>query len=288
MPELPEVETVARELAALLPGKKVRSAKIIDHTRIALDRPGRLRGRIIGDVRRLGKWVIVTFEGKETATCAPLYLAVHLRMTGRLIVVDRTPTPSALKDKAHKHVRALFVLEKGALLFIDPRRFGVLELLESLAPLQPAGIDPTGDDFSAARLGALLQGSGQELKTWLMRQDRLVGLGNIYASEILYRARLAPSTLAGDLDAGEVGRLHRATCQILSQAIKHCGTTFSDFQGARGSIGSYQRYLAVYGREGQPCKKCSAPISRVVQQQRSTFFCARCQPSADEPQSHSP
>ena len=124
----------------------------------------------------------------------------------------------------------------------------------------------------------LLGTSAQPLKAWLLRQDRLVGLGNIYASEILHAARLSPFAGAGSLNGREVRRLHSATRRILQRAIRNCGTTFSDFQDARGASGSYQRLLAVYGRDGEGCRRCRATIERVVQQQRSTFYCPGCQP----------
>ena len=140
----------------------------------------------------------------------------------------------------------------------------------------PDGVEPLSPELTPAVYAGLLDGSAQPLKPWLLRQDRLVGLGNIYASEILHAARLSPFREAGSLDRNEVRRLHGATRRILERAIRACGTTFSDFQDARGVEGSYQRYLAVYEREGRPCRRCRAPIERVVQQQRSTYYCPQC------------
>ena len=136
------------------------------------------------------------------------------------------------------------------------------------------------DAFTPQALSKALRHSQQPLKTWLLRQDRLVGLGNIYACEILFAARLNPQQPAGSLTRADVGRLYRQTRAILARAIDNCGTTFSDFQGVRGSIGSYQRFLKVYRRQGQPCPRCGSIIDKLVQQQRSTFYCPTCQKSA--------
>jgi formamidopyrimidine-DNA glycosylase len=279
MPELPEVETVVRQLAALVRGRVVRGLRICDRERLRPSRPGRLRGRRIRAVHRLGKQIVLDCEAPDRPL---LHLAVHLRMTGRLLWRERAPSPA----DGVSHLRALLRLDRGALAFCDTRRFGTLQLAEDLATLRPLGFDPLQQRLTAATLGRMLQGSPQQLKTWLLRQDRLVGLGNIYAAEILHRARLHPCRVAATLTPAEVKRLRDATVAILRRAVEHCGTTFSDFQGAHGVTGAYQRLLAVYGREGEPCPRCGAPVARLLQQQRSTFYCRRCQGGADPP--HSP
>jgi formamidopyrimidine-DNA glycosylase len=199
------------------------------------------------------------------------FLAVHLRMTGRLLI--------GAHDTSPKHLRARLVLDEGAVLFVDTRRFGTLEVYENLEQASPAGVDPTTADFTIERLTALLKRgrSEQPLKPWLLRQDRLVGLGNIYASEICFIARLDPRRAASGLNADEIRRLHGATCEVLSAAIDACGTTFSDFQDAHGVTGSYQQFLSVYGRNGLPCRSCDRSIDKIIQAQRSTFFCSHCQ-----------
>ncbi|NJN63501.1 MAG: hypothetical protein HC882_00595 [Acidobacteria bacterium] len=136
-------------------------------------------------------------------------------------------------------------------------------------------------DWACRSFNRLLRNARQPLKTWLLRQDRLVGIGNIYASEILHEAGLDPFRAGGELEPVETRRLHRALKAVLRRAIRYCGTTFSDFQDAHGVTGSYQTRLRVYGREGEPCKRCGAPIVRVSQAQRSTYYCsARCSPDA--------
>ena len=277
MPELPEVETIARQLAPALQGRMVRGLTVLD-PRLSLPPARAVVGRQVGAVGRLGKQVVLRLDAGpgQGPRLGPRWFVVHLRMTGRLLW-QPDPVPASLP-----HTRARLRLEGGALLFVDPRRFGTLALLDSLVPAQPRGLDPLAPEHSVERLAALLAGAGarQPIKAWLMRQDRLVGLGNIYASEVLFRARLDPRREAGRLRSGEIARLHAALVAVLRAAIAHCGTTFSDFQDAHGVTGSYQHFLQVYQREGLPCPRCAAPVRRLVQQQRSTFFCPRCQRGA--------
>jgi formamidopyrimidine-DNA glycosylase len=193
-------------------------------------------------------------------------------MTGRLVWSD------SVKKAEPEHLRARLLLDGGGgVLFYDVRRFGTIKLHRSLDEARSTGVDPLDRAFSAAGLRRLLGQSQQAIKPWLLRQDRLAGLGNIYASEILFEAGIDPMREAGSLTRDEASRLHRSMRRVLKRAIRHCGTTFSDFQDARGLTGSYQRYLKVYGREGEACSVCGGPLQRVVQQQRSTFFCPRCQ-----------
>jgi len=269
MPELPEVETVARQLAPCVVGRTVRGLQILDPRLRAVPTP-RVRGREIVSVGRSGKRVLVELS-RARREGSPLWLAVHLLMTGRLFWDE------AGQGRARKHLRARFRLDRGALLFDDARRFGTFAWYRTRDESLPRGIDPLSAELTARGFEALLRGSAQNLKAWLLRQDRLVGLGNIYASEILHSARLSPLRAAGSIDRVEAGRLFRSTRKILERAIRNCGTTFSDFQDARGVEGSYQRHLAVYDREGRRCRRCRTPVERVVQQQRSTYFCPGCQ-----------
>lgn len=269
MPELPEVETVARQLVPHVVGRVVRQFRIHDPLLRTAPTPA-LRGRRILDVRRSGKRVLFALDGGPRRR-APLWLAVHLRMTGRLLW--------SAQSVARDHLRARFALDRGELVFVDTRRFGTFHWFSSADEARPDGVDPLSRGLTPLRFHALIGDTRQSLKAWLLRQDRLVGLGNIYASEILHDAGLCPLRVASSLDADERRRLLRSTRRILRRAIRACGTTFSDFQGARGVEGSYQRYLAVYGRAEQPCGNCGEPIRRVVQHQRSTFYCPRCQTS---------
>jgi formamidopyrimidine-DNA glycosylase len=269
MPELPEVETVARQLRPVLTGRRVERLRILDPL-LRTARVPPLAGRRIESVRRSGKQVLIGFGPRDRGD-APLWLAVHLRMTGRLLWTDE----SGPDERAH--LRARFALDRGRLLFRDTRRFGTFRWFDSERAAAPAGIDPLDPALDAGLLQRLVAGARQNAKAWLLRQDRLVGLGNIYASEILHAAGIDPRRDAGSLDARAVARLHAATRRILRRAIDACGTTFSDFQDARGVEGGYQRYLRVYGREGERCRRCRGLVVRAVQQQRSTFWCPGCQ-----------
>ncbi|MBT3221479.1 MAG: bifunctional DNA-formamidopyrimidine glycosylase/DNA-(apurinic or apyrimidinic site) lyase, partial [Proteobacteria bacterium] len=265
MPELPEVETVARQLAPTLKGQKLLKVDFLD---TKLERtfwpPGSLpaafplAGRSIGNVQRIGKQVVLTLEEPGQK---PLWLAVHLRMTGRLVFDVEPQEP--------KHLRARFKLDGGELLFFDTRRFGVIKLHQEMAELVPTGIEPLSNELTSPRLASLLKKSRQPIKTWLLRQDRLVGLGNIYASEILFACAIHPERAAGSLSECEIRRLRRATRAILRRAISHQGTTFSDYRDSRGNKGSFQNLLHVYGKGGEPCKKCETLLVRLVQSGRS-------------------
>ena len=267
MPELPEVETVARQLQRRIQGQCVFGLRILDE-KLRVSPAPRLKGLQVARVDRFEKQVRIRFEGAGR----PRWLLVHLRMTGRL--------HWSTEGEAPKHVRAIFTLERGRLLFIDTRRFGTFTWVGDACEFDRPGVDPTMDAFTPERLKTLLEKSRTPLKPWLLRQDRIVGLGNIYASEILWRAGLSPRRRAGRLRPSEIAKLHEAVRSIIERAIENCGTTFSDFQDTDGSIGSYQRFLKVYGREGEPCPRCGSAIARLVQQQRSTFFCPACQRTA--------
>lgn len=267
MPELPEVETVARQLEPCLVGRRVRRLRVLDPL-LAPERPPSVAGREIGSVRRSGKQVLIGF-GPGARDARGWWLAVHLRMTGRLLWTPGRPP--------QEHLRATFGLDSGTLAFVDTRRFGTFKWFREQADAEPAATDPLDRRLTARRLKRLIGASDQSLKAWLMRQDRLVGVGNIYASEILHAARLSPLRSTRTLDDPAISALFRQTRRILRKAIRACGTTFSDFQDAHGVTGSYQNYLEVYEREGAPCRRCGDAIRRIVQQQRSTYFCPGCQ-----------
>lgn len=269
MPELPEVETVARGLSPLLVGRRVKKLEVFDQ-KLAV-KPRQLpRNRAIQSVQRHGKEIVLDLCD-TAARPARLWLCVHLRMTGRLIWMPPPYSPP------ERHLRARIALDQGDLLFIDARRFGTLRLLHDLTDAFPPGLEPLSPEFTPTIMAGLLGQSTQEIKPWLLRQDRLVGLGNIYASEILFAAKISPLRPAGSLSKAETRRLHNNTRRILERAIKYCGTTFSDFQDGRGQSGRFRRFLKVYGRDGAACRRCGQPIERIVQQGRSTFYCPSCQ-----------
>lgn len=269
MPELPEVETVARQLAPKLRGRMVKEFLILDPKLKGLKSVA-LKGARITDVFRMGKKVVIAFK---LATGTERFLGVHLRMTGRLIWVAKQT-----RGKVDtRHLRARIVFDKGELRFIDARRFGTLEIVNNLEELKPQGIEPLSRDFDSITLSAMMLKSKQPIKVWLLRQDRIVGIGNIYASEILFDSKISPLRKTHRTKPNEAEKLVKSTIKILQKAIDSCGTTFSDFQDSRGEIGNFQSFLKVYDREGQPCKSCKSPIKRLVQAQRSTYYCSICQ-----------
>lgn len=281
MPELPEVETVARKLSPQITGEVVQSWEVYD-SRLNFPRKSKVLSQAsIAEVKRLGKQVLIQCD--DPASC---YLAIHLRMSGRLFWSAGKPeslkrdfekyqTDFSLKSQAHLRIRFLF--QNGALLFVDPRRFGTVALSNKIDTFLPKGVEPMSSEFSPSCLKQLLAKSPQPIKTWLLRQDKIVGIGNIYASEILYHAAIHPERSVASLSGAEVLALHRAIKAILAKAIKNCGTTFSDFQSTLGETGSFQRHLKVYQREDEVCKRCDGVVTRAVHAGRSTFCCVGCQ-----------
>ncbi len=271
MPELPEVETIVRELDAALPGRTVRDVRIFRADALGGVPPAAfraaLRGRRVRGVARRGKFLLFHLEPEA-------WLVGHLRMTGKFIVSRPPPAPEP-------HHRAWFELDDGSvLIFQDLRCFGTLAVVERLADhagLAALGLDPFSPRCTAAWLAAALAASRAPLKHWLMDQSKLAGLGNIYVAEILYAARLSPLRPAASLAAAEVARLYRAIRRILRKAIHKSGTTIRDYRRVDEQTGEFQNFLRVYGKAGQPCPACRTPIARLVQQQRSTFYCPTCQ-----------
>lgn len=265
MPELPEVETVRRELAPWLTGEEIRRARRVD----APAGPkyhglGRARGQRILAVGRRGKFLLMPLsKGDE--------LIVHLGMTGALSRV-----------RPRDHVRVALTLSDSRLYFRDPRRFGrfmVLRpdertLLPTLAALGPEPLEP---EFTPAVLAAGLARTRSAIKTVLLHQRAVAGVGNIYADEALYRARIHPETPACTLSRARVTRLCGAIVEVLQAGLTDGGTTLSDYRRVDGTAGEHAEALLVYGREGEPCIRCGRTLRRVVLGQRSTTFCARCQ-----------
>lgn len=273
MPELPEVETIRSDLAPELTGRTVARVRI-SKPDIILNMSARafsraLRGRRIESVQRRGKYLLVELDDGRL-------LQVQLRMTGRFAIGRK-----AARDAGFDHIAARFQLDDSRTLYYDDvRRLGGFQLLEArewAAVEAELGPEPLEPSFTAARLRERLGGRRAPIKNVLLDQRRLAGVGNIYASEALHRARIDPKRPAGELDRDEVGRLHRAIRRVLRGAIAKAGTTFRDYRAVNGRSGSFQTSLRVYGKEGEPCERCRTPIERIVQAGRSTFFCPACQ-----------
>jgi formamidopyrimidine-DNA glycosylase len=273
MPEMPEVETVRRRLAPVLEEATIERAEIVDPR---LTRPvapafvaDRLVGETVATVDRRGKYLLWRLASGRT-------LVVHLRMTGSF---RHAPT-GELPDDAHR--RATLGLDTGAEVgYRDVRRFGTWELLDE-GHLQPylsarLGPEPLAPSFSAARLARLTEGRRAPVKAFLLDQRRLAGIGNIYADEALWRARIHPLRPTGELDADEIARLHRAVRAALRRGVELQGSTLRDYVTPDGDGGGMQDEFHVYGRLGEPCDRCGRPIERIVVGGRGTWFCPRCQ-----------
>ncbi len=275
MPELPEVETIVRGLARDVRGLRIEAVTVLRPDLIEGEagefERGAARARI-GTVERRAKNIV--FHLEENAPDDRLI--VNLGMTGRLLVMD-----PASEEPAHLGVR--FQLEGGrVLLYQDVRRFGRLQLLSSEAweaRSSALGYEPLDAAFTPTALYELARSSRVAIKSWLMDQRRVVGVGNIYASEALFRARISPRKAARRLTRAEATRLHQAIVEVLTEAIEFRGTTLLDYRDSAGEKGDFSRRLRVYGREGEPCVVCGSPIVRIVQGGRSTFYCRVCQRS---------
>lgn len=270
MPELPEVETVARDLNGVLVGRSivsgsVRWPKTIAYPTVA-EFEREIRGRRIVAVRRRGKYVVLELEDG--------FLLVHLKMSGRLQV-----QPSTSPEEGHTH--AVFGLDGGQQLrFRDARKFGRIYLVADEAQVTGRlGPEPLAKDFALADFAKLLEGRTGRLKSLLLNQEFLAGLGNIYADESLFAAGLHPLRKANTLTPQEQAKLYEAIRKVLGSAVKGRGTTLNDrgYLDAQGQPGTYQEQVAVYGRTGEGCLICGTAIERIVLGGRSTHFCPRCQ-----------
>ncbi|MGZ8688217.1 MAG: bifunctional DNA-formamidopyrimidine glycosylase/DNA-(apurinic or apyrimidinic site) lyase [Gaiellaceae bacterium] len=277
MPELPEVETVRRGIAPVLEGGRIERAAILDPRLVRPFDPQLVAGELVGErvstVERRGKYLVVRFEEGRA-------LLIHLRMTGSL----RHGLRGALGEDPH--TRAVLSMDNGSdVAYRDVRRFGTWELFErgDVGPYLAArlGPEPLGPSFSANRLGARLHGRRAPLKSALLDQRTLAGLGNIYVDEALWHSRLHPLRPAGSLDGEEVRCLHRALRKVLRLGIERQGSTLRDYATPDGGYGSMQDEFRAYGRAGEPCDRCGAELERIVVAGRGTTFCPLCQALSD-------
>lgn len=277
MPELPEVETVVRGLREVLPGRGIVGIRLGKTDFI--DNPAAigelLPGRRIAGVERIGKFIHLRLapNGSNDPE-APSHLIVHLGMTGRLVV-------RSADEPAPPHTHVYFELDDGReLRYTDIRRFGQMFLApdSKLAELR----ERLGEDalkISAKEFRRRLAGRRARIKSLLLDQSVLRGVGNIYADESLWRARLHPTRLAATLTDREIDRLRQMLQRVLAEAIRLRGSSISDFVDSDGQPGGYQKWHRVYAREGKPCYRCKALIQRVLIAGRSSHFCPRCQPA---------
>ncbi|HJQ51033.1 MAG TPA: bifunctional DNA-formamidopyrimidine glycosylase/DNA-(apurinic or apyrimidinic site) lyase [Gaiellaceae bacterium] len=274
MPELPEVESVRRQLEPALVGRRFDRATIDDSRLVRPYDPAEvaaeLEGERVAAVERRGKYLIVRFESGRV-------LLIHLRMTGNVLHGPR----DSFQDLPHR--RAVVTLDDGSdVAYRDVRRFGTWLLLEpdEAEPYLGArvGDEPLDTLFTAAKLGERLAGRRTSLKAALLDQRTLAGMGNIYVDEALWRARLNPLRAAAGLDGAELRRLHRGIRAALEHGLARQGSTLRDYRLPDGSGGSMQDEFRVYGRRDEPCDRCGTPISRTQVAGRTTWFCPTCQP----------
>jgi formamidopyrimidine-DNA glycosylase len=272
MPELPEVETIRRQLAPLVEGRTLERVEILDARWCRPLAPSELsdaiRGRRVERLARRGKYLLWDLSDD-------VHLAQHLRMTGT-VLCDPDPEPV--------HARVRVELDRGPrLVVVDPRRFGTGELLLGGAALERffearLGLEPFDERFTGAHLRALARGRTAPIKAFLLDQRRVAGVGNIYADEALHRAGIHPLRPAGRLSGAQHERLRDAVVWALRAGIEARGATIDDFRHVDGVWGSFQDRFRVHRREGEPCAGCGATIVKLVVAGRGTYVCERCQP----------
>lgn len=269
MPELPEVEVTRLSFADRIAGARILSARTGKPLRWALGcDPARLAGRTVRGVRRRGKYLLMDLDEGM--------LLLHLGMSGSLSFTNAAPPAGA-----HDHFD--LVTSRGVLRLNDPRRFGAVVYArsesapEAVKLLRRLGVEPLGEDFDAQAFHAALQSRQAPIKQVLLAGDIVVGVGNIYASEALFLAGIRPTTRASRISLERATRLHAAVRDVLARAVEKGGSTLRDFSNAQGESGYFQLEANVYDREGLPCRACETPVRRIVQGQRATYYCTRCQ-----------
>jgi formamidopyrimidine-DNA glycosylase len=275
MPELPEVETVARGLRAVLPGRRILGVRLgktdfIDDPSLLEQQ---LPGTTVSGIRRFGKFLVVDLQ-RDRNKVEELSLLIHLGMTGQIIVC-----PAEAPVPAHTHV--FLALDDGReLRYTDVRRFGRMAMLSNGAHervLGGLGAEPL--EVTEAEFRRRIQSRSAHIKALLLDQSVLRGIGNIYADESLWRARIHPQKLGSKLSHEEIRRLHRAVQSVLKEAIRMRGSSISDYVDAAGQMGEYQSRHRVYQRHSEKCFRCRAAIRRMIVAGRSSHYCPRCQPA---------
>jgi formamidopyrimidine-DNA glycosylase len=258
VPELPEVETVVRSLAPYLAGRRIVSAYFTSRFVTPGDRrklAARLAGRQIQSVARRGKFIVLALDQG--------FFSVHLGMTGKLL----------MDGPQGDHTHGVFKLDDGVLIYDDPRQFGRIEW----NPARVAKLGPEPLEIGVEEFCIRLRGRKTRVKPLLLNQTFLAGLGNIYVDEALFASGIHPLAIAARINALRAARLHQAIQDILSLAIRHRGSSISDYVDAEGQRGEFQLLHRVYGREGEACMNCGSPIKKIVVGQRGTHFCSKCQ-----------
>lgn len=276
MPEMPEVETIRRYLNRKLIGKTIANVDILLARQIQNVSKEQFAAKIVGseitNVDRIGKYLIVRLNNK-------LNIIFHLRMTGRLVY-------SANGENTDKYARIIFELTGGEkLIYGDTRTLGVIYLLtdeKDLKAIANMGAEPLSAEFTLQYLKDVLKNRKSRIKTILLNQKYISGIGNIYADEALFLAKINPFAVAKEIDENGVHRLFDAINKVIGDGIADGGTTFRDYQNGEGKTGHHQDNLFVYGREGKPCKICQEKIEKIFLGGRGTHFCPKCQPMKEK------
>ncbi|WP_282078167.1 bifunctional DNA-formamidopyrimidine glycosylase/DNA-(apurinic or apyrimidinic site) lyase [Epibacterium ulvae] len=282
MPELPEVETVRRGLAPSMEGAVITKAQV-NRPDLRWPFPERMAERLTGArvlaMRRRSKYILADLEQGET-------LLIHLGMSGRM-TVSGDPLGQFVHDhpQVQKHDHVVLDMENGArITFNDPRRFGAMDLiptaeLENHKLLRVLGPEPLGNDFNDDHLIAAFEGRNTPVKSALLDQGIIAGLGNIYVCEALFRGEISPKRKAGQVSKKRVSALVPIIRTVLQDAIDAGGSSLKDFRQANGELGYFQHSFDVYGREGEPCRRagCDGRVLRITQSGRSSFYCGKCQ-----------
>jgi formamidopyrimidine-DNA glycosylase len=271
MPELPEVETVCRSLRPHLLGRTIKGLEVIEpRLRVTVDRKSlqTLIGQRVEAIERRAKYILIQMSANSV-------WLFHLGMSGKLIYVNG-------KTARQKHDHIVVRLDRGELRYHDPRRFGLSltarrEALHDLPQLRTLGIDPFDADLTGDYLFRFTRASTRRIRDLLLDQQIIAGLGNIYANEILAITGIKPTTRACRLTRRQTAALAGAIPTLLGDAIRWCGTSFSDYRDADDKSGEFQNHLRVYDRAGEPCRSCAGVIKRVAIGNRSAFYCPTCQ-----------
>jgi formamidopyrimidine-DNA glycosylase len=272
VPELPEVETIRRQLAPALEGRRIEGIEVRDARWCEPAPPeaveDAVRGREIERVARRGKYLILSLEDD-------VHLVMHLRMTGNLLLTDDPADPQHMRVDVH--------LDDGQrLLFVDVRRFGTGDVLlgsDALAEYFDSrlGVEPLSADFTGEALRAMAKGRKQPVKAFLLNQERIAGVGNIYADEALWRARIHPLRPVGKLKRDQIEALRGAVVESLQLGIDSKGASIDDYRHVDGARGTFQERFVAYSREGEPCLRCGTPIEKLRAAGRGTYVCPSCQ-----------
>lgn len=276
MPELPEVQTIVNDLQIIAGDSFIGFSTNFNKAIKSDNFEKEIVGQKIKNIKRNGKNIVLELDNR-------IFLLIHLKMTGKLILSHLSSVIGHQEIEAtNKHIHHVFYLKKnGSIEFHDIRKFATLEIVDAKKLFEISkikGIDPLSENFTLKKFIEILENrKNRNIKSILMDQSIISGIGNIYASEIPFDAKISPLRKIGSLNKNEISALHKSIIKILKKAIRLRGTSFSDYRDAKGLKGSFQDHLKVYKKAGKKCLKCDTIIQKVVIEQRSTFFCPTCQ-----------